>query len=101
MAAEPLYYVDPRAPLQVRKRPVESEDGRGSTMGFVVCTCDEDVEGAAEEIARSLNRLPEAEAILIDVAGKIRAEEATDPHGKNHLGDLPKVAAAIEDWMCS
>lgn len=86
-----LYYVGDDG-LSVFKRPVQSfrEDGTsaGSTMGFKVCTTDEWVDGAAVEIARSLNRLPKAEALMIKVAGSIR--EGAEPQ---------PLADEIEQWI--
>lgn len=46
------YYAKERA---VFRAPIDSEAGTGTTMGFCVCECQENVEGAAEEIARALN----------------------------------------------
>lgn len=55
MADEPHFYADG---LTVRARPVETRHPDGSTsstMGFIVCTCSDYVDGAAEEIAKALN----------------------------------------------
>lgn len=88
----------------VFKRPVhEINETTGQPtgkvqMGFKVCVCDEFVDGAAEQIVRSLNRLPKAEAILVDVASAIRSEGAIpldDP------ANLAGRADAIEEWMVS
>lgn len=52
-----------------------------------VCMCA-GIEGAAEEIARSLNRLPEAEALLIETASAIRSGADAQP-----------LADKIEEWV--
>lgn len=83
---EPLFYVadDGRS---VYQRPHETDAG-GTAMGFRVCVCDPDVEGAAAEIVRALNRLPQAEGVLIEVAQAIRAG-----------GDAQEQADKIEAWV--
>lgn len=70
-------------------------------MGFKVCVCDEFVEGAAEQIARALNRLPKAEAILIDVASTIRSETANWDRGDDFPQAILDRADAVEEWMVS
>lgn len=52
----------------------------------------------AEQIARALNRLPKAEAILVDLVGAIR--ETADLVGQ-HQGStaLTERADAVEEWM--
>jgi len=82
MADMPEFYVDSLSPLKVRKRPAFG------AMGFVVCTCDEDVDGAAEEIVKALNDMPKALALLVEIAGEIRA--GADPQG---------LADKIEEWV--
>lgn len=88
--AEPLFYVPESSPNEVYQRP------DGGQMGFRVCTCAEDVGGAAQEIARALNRLPEAEALLVDIVSAIRQVGGglTGP-----AAELTSRANAIEEWM--
>jgi hypothetical protein len=45
-------------------------------------------EGSAGEIARALNRLPEAEALLIEIASAIRSGADAQP-----------LADQIEEWV--
>lgn len=76
--------------LDVVKRPVVNPGG-GITTGFTVCRTNEYVEGAAETVADALNRLPEAEALLVKAASALRSGDEVQV---NLIADL------IEDWMC-
>lgn len=87
---EPQFYVKDNG-LEVFSRPPSP-----TLLGFRVCTAEEDVDGAAEEIATALNRLPEAEAKLLEIVAAIRqiGDTLTGP-----AADLLTKAQAIEDWM--
>lgn len=93
-----LYYAE--GTKVYRRGVVEVSDitneptGRAIEEQFI-CECSDFVEGAAEQIVRALNRLPKAEAILVDVVGTIRAAETDD------CKELVTRADAIEEWMCS
>lgn len=62
-----------------------------------VASANPDIEGAAEQIVRALNRMPKAEAILIDVCAKIRTREAGPDDGDT--AEIDACADAIEEWM--
>ena len=79
----PLFYVSDVDDVPVVMRRDETDPDNA----VVVCLCMSPIEGVAEEIARSLNRLPEAEAILIHTAQSIRA--GAEP---------PELADALEEW---
>lgn len=95
-----LYYAE--GTKVYRRGVVEVSDitneptGRAIEEQFI-CECSDFVEGAAEQIVRALNRLPKAEAVLVDVVARIRAEaERADD-----IAGLEDVADAIEEWMCA
>jgi hypothetical protein len=60
-----------------------------------VCECSDHIEGAAEQIARSLNRLPKAEAMLVEVRGLI--VEKKDVIFAELLDAADKIEAFILD----
>lgn len=76
--------------LAVVKRPVVNASG-GTTTGFTVCHVNEYIDGAAETIADALNRLPEAEAMLVKAASALRGNDEVE---------VNLIADQIEDWMC-
>lgn len=55
-----------------------------------VATASPFIDGAAEQIARALNRLPEAEQLLIQAAQALRSGD------EKRVNDMADV---IEDWM--
>lgn len=58
----------------VRKRPEKTDSG--VIMGFEVCVCC-DLE-TAKEIARALNRIAEAELLIIRLAQAIRGDDKAE-----------------------
>ena len=88
MTDQPRFFADG---LKVMQRP----DVPG-LVPFEGCACSPDVDGAAEEIATALNRLPEAEAKLLEIVAAIRQVGGTLT---GPAADLLTKAQAIEDWM--
>lgn len=68
---------------------VMRDDGDDVDFDTIICVISVQApEGTAEQIARSLNRLPKAEALLIEVAQAIRAG-----------GDAQEQADLIEEFV--
>jgi hypothetical protein len=66
-----------------RRDPVTMED-------TYVCECSDFIAGAAEQIARALNRLPKAEELLVQAAQTLRGGVIEPP---------AELATEIEEWM--
>lgn len=82
----------------------------------IIAQVNPDVDGAGDQLARSLNRLPLAEALLVLISQHIKAEiETIDAHDGLFCDDgegnsqpvsytemsaeLAAVPALIEEWM--
>lgn len=83
---EPLFYVAEGEDQYGGMAAVMRRDETDPDNAVMVCVVGQ-IEGVAEEIARSLNRLPEAEALLIHTAQSIRAGADPQP-----------LADALEEW---
>lgn len=60
-----------------------------------VAECSDFIDGAAGQIARALNRLPQAEALLVGAAAALRSLD-----GGTVVSTLAQdLAEQIEDWM--
>lgn len=95
-----------RGNMVYRRGIVEARETDGQLTGreteeVFVCEASDFIDGGAEQIVRALNRLPKAEAILIDVAQTIRlADENHDPDSRAGFPiELVNRADAIEEWM--
>lgn len=83
---------------------VEAKDTTNQPTGnecppVEVCLVNPEVEGAAEEIARALNRLPKMEALLIEAAAVMRGDSAATAWANEKA--LAEMLVKIEEAICS
>lgn len=67
--------------------------------GTWICHVNPEIDGAPEEIARALNRLPKMEALLIEAAAVMRGDSAATAWANEKA--LAEMLVKIEEAICS
>lgn len=99
-----LFYVqdDPYEPTVLKRGLVEAKDTTHQLTGMEIpgawiCHVNPEIDGAPEEIARALNRLPKLEALLIDAASALRGEVQTIYKDNGEPFSTEEILQQVED----
>lgn len=101
-----LFYVALESdPVVIMRRGlVEAKDTTNQPTGTEVeetwvCEPNPEIDGAADQIARALNRLPKMEALLIEAAAVMRGDSAATAWANEKA--LAEMLIKIEEAICA